>query len=234
MIDLSTLAAFASLGILSIPHCILMCGPLAARACSARSGGAKREGLAYLAGRTTSYVFLGATAGTVGAGLMSEAGRNASIVLVELAALVLFLQGMHRLFPRTIFFTPAIGSGGVLERMFSMLPTGGLPLGLATGFLPCGALAAALALAVAAGNPILGGAGMGVFALAGAPVLVLPLLLAARRNGGGPIAAISLSRWAGAAMIVLAVGIAVRPFTDSLGSPARTHCNTASASELPQ
>lgn len=234
MSELSTLAAFASLGILSLPHCILMCGPIAARACAGPSGVSKSSGFGYVVGRTTSYIFIGATAGTVGAALLSEAGRSASIILIEFAALILFVQGVHRLLPRLSLAAFARGRnhvvGRFLGRILAMLPTGGLPLGLATGFLPCGALAAALALAAATGHPVLGAAGMAVFSLAGAPVLILPLLLAARRSNATSTRAISLSRWAGAAMVVLAVGIAVRPFTDRLASSPDDHCAAAPAS----
>jgi len=225
----STLAAFAALGVLSLPHCLLMCGPIAARACASSPGAGSRGALAYLAGRTTSYVFIGASAGTMGAALLGEAGRHASLVLIELAAVVLFFQGLRRLFPRTTILSPSAGPGRLLARIYSVLPTGGLPLGLATGFLPCGALAAALTLAVAAGHPLLGAAGMAVFSLAGAPVLVLSLLAALRRRGAGGGRFVLLSRWAGAVMILLALAIAVRPFTDRVPVAAHDHCEAAPA-----
>ena len=51
-------------------------------------------------------------------------------------------------------------------------PSGGYPLGIVLGFLPCGFLYAALATTAASGNPLLGALGMLAFGLGTVPALV--------------------------------------------------------------
>ncbi len=227
--DVATLFAFVSLGVLSIPHCMLMCGPLAARACVGRHGVSKRETLGYVFGRAAGYAFIGVLAGTFGAVVMTEAGRRISIVLIEIAALVVFVQGIHRLLPELRLTERFRSRGQIIDRAARFLPTGGLSLGMATAFLPCGALATAVALAVATGDPLLGLTGMALFAMAGTPVLVVPVLLMTRSGAVAMRLPDSLSRAAGAALIVFAVAVAVRPFIGGAQAGSGGHCDPPSS-----
>ena len=58
------LALGAVAGASSVPHCVGMCGPLAAAACPKGAGAAAP--LRYQAGRVVSYAALGAIAGALG------------------------------------------------------------------------------------------------------------------------------------------------------------------------
>jgi sulfite exporter TauE/SafE len=92
-----------------------------------------------------------------------------------------------------------------------LLPRRGLGLGLVTGLLPCGMLAAAWALAAASGHALRGALVMAVFCAASAPALLLPLL-AAR-----PFLALRRSEaLAGVLWCALGVWLGVRPLLDAV------------------
>jgi sulfite exporter TauE/SafE len=231
MTPVEAAGAFALLGLASTPHCAAMCGPLAVRACA---GGrnrvfSPRSALAYGAGRTTSYVFLGALAGALGAHVVQAAGPSAGIIAAEMLAAMLLLEAIRLLGLRPAW-EPRLFSR--LGRVFDLLPRTPLGLGLANGFLPCGSLTAALVLAAAAGSALSAAAGMGVFALATAPGLaVAPLTIAfagraaravgIRRRVWFPQRA--RSRAAGMLLAVLALWMAARPFLPPGVQPGCPH-----------
>jgi sulfite exporter TauE/SafE len=181
----------------SVVHCAGMCGPFvlgqaadrmarlpAGRMCeSARL----RSGLLlpYHAGRIATYTALGTAAGVLGAARMPPA---VPALLLTLAAAAFLLLALGRAQPRLVAgLAPALAGGGGLFALAGPAGRlGGLPLGLALGFLPCGMVYAALAAAASAG-PVMGGAAMLAFGLGTVPGLVAVAVLgqaAARRWQG--------------------------------------------------
>ncbi len=166
------IVALGLLGLASNVHCIAMCGPLAARACCASGRMDPVLSLQYLAGRMTSYVFLGALVGFAGARLVVHAGAPLRVVIAELVALILLVQAL-RLWKPGWFSLRRFGLlAKPVATLSSVLPRRGLGLGLITGFLPCGALYAALGVAAASADPLVAAAGLALFAVASIPGLL--------------------------------------------------------------
>lgn len=171
-------------------HCIGMCGPFVLAQTTARlesvpaaqmSEFHRLAGAAlipYHLGRATTYITLGAMAGAVGRTVRSIPGLD------WIAAGWLF-------FAAAMFLAYAIfGSGllrgaaakesrwgrvlGDLARPMFARPTGirGYVLGMMLGFLPCGLLYAALAVAAGSGGAAGGAAAMAAFAAGTVPGLV--------------------------------------------------------------
>lgn len=136
--------------------------------------------LPYHVGRLTTYAALGALAATLGA----AAGRQPwmgglSAALLVLGAVLFLLHAMVRIWPALPL--PALerappGWSRMLARASRRVDRqrwhGGLLLGLLLGFLPCGILYAALAVAAAAGGPGRGALDMLAFGLGTLPSLV--------------------------------------------------------------
>lgn len=202
----------------SVVHCTAMCGPFvlgqaadrmarlpAGRMCEAAR---LRSGLLlpYHAGRLATYTALGAAAGSVGV-LRLPAAVPAT--LLALAGVAFLLLALGRLRPALV---PALAGGtaggfGWLAGPAGRL--GGLPLGLALGFLPCGMVYAALAAAASAG-PLMGGAAMLAFGLGTVPALIAVAVLghaAAHRWNGATRAA---APWLLGANGLILLGLAAR------------------------
>jgi sulfite exporter TauE/SafE len=154
-------AAFLA-GLAGSPHCIAMCGAFAV-AC----GGRVPDTLAWHLGRITTYMILGAVAGSLGWAMPGPGwvGAVASTLLVVYFAAVLAglvpeprvrLPGLAALTTRTL------QRGGFVGRY---------AFGLANGLLPCGLVYAALGMAVAASGPAVGALVMMAFGLGTAPLL---------------------------------------------------------------
>ncbi len=204
------LLAMALLGISSAPHCAWMCGPLAAQACAASRGPARwRSPLIYTLGRTASYVFVGALAGFVGASVLAPSPWVGRVTSMAVAAL-LAARAWSLAFP-------GLARRGVSPRLLRLLAPlrgdAGL-LGLATPMLPCGAVVAALAVAVAGANVAGAALGMGVFALAASPG-TLAVILAGDRIGARASGWVSPAQARTGAIVVLlllSAWTAARPF----------------------
>jgi uncharacterized protein len=110
----------------------------------------------YHLGRITTYMALGALAGSGGL-LLNQAGGGAGVFLL-LGAALLVAQAARRLRP---------GIRLPLGRAFR-----GYPLGVALGFLPCGVLYAAIAAAAATGSPWGGALAMLCFGMGTIPALL--------------------------------------------------------------
>jgi uncharacterized protein len=171
------LGLFVAGSVGSTMHCVPMCGGFvlgqvadgmarlpAARLCEWRrvSRGAL---LPYHLGRLTTYAGLGALAGTATGALPWLGLASAALLL----GAVLFLAHVVRVLPG-LDRAPA-GWTGAIARL-ARRTSGGYPLGLVLGFLPCGLLYAALASSAAGGNPLLGALGMMAFGLGTMPALV--------------------------------------------------------------
>ena len=166
----------------SVVHCAGMCGPFvlgqaadrmarlpAGRMCEAAR---LRSGLLlpYHAGRIATYAALGAAAGALGS-LALPAFLPAG--LMALAGALFLMLALGRAWP-ALRLMP--GGGGVATLAGPAGRLGGLPLGLALGFLPCGMVYAALAAAAALG-PLLGAVGMVAFGLGTMPALIVVAVL---------------------------------------------------------
>jgi hypothetical protein len=195
-----------------------MCGPLVIAA----SPSARRS-IPYFAGRLVSYSFAGALFGYAGehaAHLLPAAGLQRAL-LFAVAALAL-LRGLQLIFtkPRPQLVSIARPPSPILRFAAALLPRRALPLGLATGVLPCAMLAGAWAIAAASAHPLPGALAMAAFSLATAPALLGALLAAL------PLDALR-RRWSpalqGALWCALAVFLSVRPLIDQMGHAAHHH-----------
>ncbi len=176
-------------------HCGPMCGPFVLGQTADRLAALPvvrmcemarlRAGLllAYHTGRMVTYAGLGALAG--GLGGLPRMGKVAGVVLLG-GALLFAMQALRRLVPKLPRMELAgmglagmglagIGVGRRLGRLTARLDRasvlGGVGRGMALGFLPCGLLYAALAVAGSAGGALAGAGAMAAFALGTVPVL---------------------------------------------------------------
>lgn len=158
-----SLTAAALAGLVGSPHCMGMCGGFAA-ACG--SGGDR--GSAWHLGRLVTYATLGALAGAFGAAIPGPGWVAAALSAVLLTWFALALAGVVqeprlRLPGLTRLATKNAGATGFGGR---------LVFGMANGLLPCGLVYAALAIPVAAGDPLVGALSMVAFGLGTVPALV--------------------------------------------------------------
>lgn len=215
---IETIAALAVLGLASAPHCALMCGPLAMRGCRGAGGALSRQDtLGYVAGRLSAYLFVGAVAGSVGAGVLGVVDSPLRVVAVEAIAVLLLCEGVNVLMPGRFGFAAWVSrpSSTVLSAIF---PTRGVGLGMATGFLPCGALLAAVLLASSSASVVAAGLGMLTFAVVTLPGVFAPLLASLSLGGwfGGGISKVprgpqALRRAGGIALVLLSLWVGARP-----------------------
>jgi sulfite exporter TauE/SafE len=176
------------MGLLGSTHCIVMCGGVVAMACSALPI-ARRAGpvaqlpyvLAYNAGRIASYGIAGAAAGALGASLASFGSVQHAQLSLRLAAgamtvaVGLYVAGVAR----ALSWVERLGEP-VWRRLAPLArtlvpvqtPAHALALGLLWGWMPCGLVYAALAVAVSSGSPGNGAATMTAFGLGTLPMLV--------------------------------------------------------------
>lgn len=165
-----SLGAAALAGFVGSPHCMGMCGGFA-MAC-----GGGRRGVAWHAGRLTTYGVLGGLAGAFGAALPGPSWVAAAVSTV---LLIWFAGALAGLVPEPTLRIPGVSAlAGRAARGNGFGP--GYLLGLATGLLPCGLVYAALAIPVASGSPLVGALSMVAFGLGTAPALVA-MTLGARR-----------------------------------------------------
>lgn len=113
---------------------------------------------------------------------------------------------------QTARFTSAVTQAA--RFIASVVPRRALPLGLATGVLPCGMLMSAWALAASTGRPSLGALSMAVFSLASAPALIGSILAARRVARTSWMASPHIQ---GLAWCALALWIGLRPLLHHAG-----------------
>ena len=181
---LSTYILIFVAGIAGSMHCVGMCGGFAcALGADARGSGATlRRHLTYNAGRVTTYCFLGALAGYVGAGLVSHAGDENALALAP--RLLAGVSGALMIFIALQFlgFFPdsrraKLGSEFVATAFRNLLkaPGAGAPLafGVANGFLPCPLVYAFAAQAAASDGALPGMLVMAAFGLGTFPAMFI-------------------------------------------------------------
>jgi hypothetical protein len=187
-------------GAAAFAHCAGMCGGLALHVAQ---GGLARQAL-WHAGKTTTYIFLGAMAGLFGQWFTATGLARAQDIMAYAAGAMMIVMGMA-----LVGLVPArraAGQGeGLLASLFGQLigrPTaaGSLVLGLATGFLPCPIVMGMMALAAQGGSVLVGMVTLGAMGVGTVWALALLGLT-------GRVARLRLRRWApalGAAVLVLA------------------------------
>lgn len=176
-----------------VSHCAGMCGPFVLAQVSARleqvplsrmsefhrlTGAAV---LPYHLGRGTTYALIGAVAATVAGHVGALPGlRWLSVALLAFAALFFFGYATKS----AVVFLPRLGGGGGarwwgdrvsgLARPLFGNPVGwrGYGLGVALGFIPCGLLYGAVAVAAASGSALSGAFGMICFTIGTIPSLL--------------------------------------------------------------
>ena len=226
-------------GALAFAHCMGMCGGFAMHLSSGgRTAVVLGRQLAWHAGKTFTYVFLGALAGFGGSMLQSHAGIlwvQKALTVAAGGVMVVMGIGVLGFLPHAAGRQSPLGDcrgqrtgrqdeglWSALFRTFFSQPTlgGAFGLGVATGFLPCPVVMAFLAYAAQTGSTA---AGMLTMAAVGAGTLWSLLLLGMT----GRLIHARLRRWAavvaGVVLILLGVATALRgttAFHRILGCPA--------------
>jgi sulfite exporter TauE/SafE len=193
------------------PHCLGMCGALA---CAA--GDRAGQHAAYHLGRIGTYAALGAVAGGVGQAVPGPGWLGTAVAALFLVVFAASLAGLLPE-PRAI---PGLARVGARVARRADLPSR-LLFGVVNGLLPCGLVYATLSLAVAAADPLVGAAVMGVFGLATVPAL-LAATFGLRRVVAG-----SRSARRALAVVVLVTGLGTLGFRGGWFGPE------AAASEVP-
>ena len=180
------LVAALSMGLLGGAHCVVMCGGVVGAMCASGGGAASQvrrmsHVALYNAGRIASYAVAGAIAGGVGA-LASSVGAvyGAQVALRVIAGVLalsvgLYLAGVWR-GVRALERAAAPLWRRVEPFAKRLLPVesagGALALGALWGWLPCGLVYAALALALTSETPAMGALTMAAFGIGTLPTLI--------------------------------------------------------------
>ena len=185
--NIESLTAAFLLGLLGGTHCLGMCGGIVGALSTGLSGPVRDSRwrylaaqLAYNAGRIGSYAFAGLLVGTF-AGRVAETGILEGIPVGRyLAAVIMILFGIYLAgWWHTLLFLEKAGAR--LWKYLEPLGRRWLPvrhaghallLGLVWGWLPCGMVYAALAMALASGSAAGGAATMLAFGLGTLPTLL--------------------------------------------------------------
>jgi sulfite exporter TauE/SafE len=218
------------LGFFGSLHCAFMCGPLAIAGCKSGVSAPQpaRAIVSYVAGRLVSYAFAGALFGHLGhhaAGWLSLPVLQRGLLLA-IAALALVKGGSLLLARRNDLVSLRVPRrrrrlaplrarfGGIARFVAGLLPRRALPLGLATGALPCGLLAGGWTLAAAAGTAVDGALVMACLWLSTTPALLASIVLSQ------PMARLARSpRLSGLLWCALAAWVSVRPLLEVVGGP---------------
>ena len=236
----SLLLSALALGALGTPHCLAMCGGIAGGVCAGAAGlpaaGRVPRVLAYNTGRLASYGGAGFVAGSLG-GLAGGflPGAVFPMVLRGVVAVLLIAAGMF-----------IAGRGGGLARLEALggpvwralaplarrvLPARTAPqavlLGLVWGWLPCGLVYSALALAFARGS-----AGAGALTMVAFGIGTLPAMLGAGAAGARIAAALRFAAVRRAAGLALVASGVVNGAAALLPSPGDHGCPSAPLSAV--
>ena len=184
-------AAVFLIGLLGGTHCLAMCGGIVGALTVSAPGAPPgwRLRLAYNLGRILGYALAGAASGGLGSlGLLLNDALPVQMGLYVTANLMLLALGLY-LSGATAALAPVERMGQSLWRRIQPLTrpylpartvAQALPLGLLWGFLPCGMVYSALALALLSGSAGRGALLMLVFGLGTLPNLLAASWLLAR------------------------------------------------------
>ena len=163
-------------------HCLGMCGGFACAIGAGAHGRTAwlRRQLLYNLGRATSYCFLGALAGRLGAMIVGQAGEATAADLAQrglalASGLLMLLVGLQ--FLGWLGRMRLAGAARLAAALRSLMhaPGPGAPLarGVANGLLPCPLVYAFVAQAAAAGGALPGFATMAAFGLGTFPMMLI-------------------------------------------------------------
>ncbi|TAK52836.1 MAG: sulfite exporter TauE/SafE family protein [Gammaproteobacteria bacterium] len=193
------LAASLTLGLAGSLHCVAMCGGIAAAAGSRMTAGPHRPAaLLFNVARIASYGMLGLALATLAGAAVTAAGGHAHLwPLRALAALLMLGLAVQLLSNRDWLGLERLGAA--LWRRLQPLtgraarlpgPARFIALGLLWGFLPCGLVYSALALAATGGSPLAGALAMLAFGAGTLPSMLATTLaghtVLARLGGRNP------------------------------------------------
>lgn len=223
---LTVLAGGAALGLVSAPHCLAMCGPLAIAGCTRSGDVCAPDAASYLGARVVAYAAMGAVMGLFGASAMHGRGITLGRVAVVLLAATCVWQGVRSMRPvrnDAAGLIPLRAGPQPLtwvSTLSALLPRRGAGLGVVTAILPCGALFAAWGYAAATAHPVTGALAMVAFAVASAPGLLLAL--AGRRLGSKVLQ--RTPRWlVAAAWLAVALLLVARLYISMKGTSDGCH-----------
>lgn len=217
---LEALGAGLLLGLLSAPHCVAMCGPLAAFATvDARGRTGPASMLSYQAGRVGGYGAVGAICGLLGRGVLAVVPLEAEAVFSVALALVLFVAAL-RAWPRSDLVSLGVrprrvGLASKLGPWLARVPRSPVLLGTVSAILPCGVLASGALLAAGSGSAASGALAMVGLALGSGVALVVGSIVLGRLDVG---ASKSAARGWSALLVVGGLVLLVRPLLVSAGS----------------
>ena len=221
---LLVLGGGALFALINALHCAGMCGAFALAAGGVPAGRGLRLAL-YLAGKTCTYVFLGALAGAAGARVATGAGPVLGLVVgaaLLLAGWRLLRGGVSRGAAGPLGTALARALAGPLSALRGGERRGGrtaaFSLGALTGLLPCGVSWLAMLQAAALGGPARGAVFLASFGAGTAPAL-----LAIGWLGGAALSRVGAggarrARLAGGSLLVAAGLLALLRAGWSLGS----------------
>ncbi|VAX25791.1 hypothetical protein MNBD_NITROSPINAE04-2673 [hydrothermal vent metagenome] len=228
----STEAGFAFvIGLAGGLHCIGMCGGIITALSIARqgagiSGRSQFPRLAlYHAGRISGYMLIGLVLGSIGATAASLASTlwiQKGISFFAGAVMVFFGLQTGGFLPDIAGRIPGFSSpAGLLRRAGS----GGAPgvwclMGLANGFLPCGLVYSALALALHSSNPVDGAFIMLLFGMGTLPALAATSLLMRKVD---PARRRSLLKFTAVIVVIFGLFIILRTFAMVGEKPIMRH-----------
>lgn len=182
MTPTSIVALAFGLGLANALHCASMCGPFAFQA--HRLGGLKSLVLYWL-GKSCTYAFLGALAGSALAWVNGPLVPRAQAALSLLTAALLLLAAWRVAFPKRVLGARPNPLSTLYRSVGSLVQ--GLPphrrsfgLGVTSGLLPCGVLGIAFLQAAATGTPWRGSLSLVAFGVGTLPALILAALVASR------------------------------------------------------
>jgi sulfite exporter TauE/SafE len=149
-------------GLVGSPHCLAMCGGF-----STACGDHPVRHAAWHAGRLSTYAVLGALAGAFGS---SVPGPGWLVQIISGVLLVFFALALAGVLPEPRMPIPGLAKVGAALAGRVDLPSR-YAFGLVNGLLPCGLVYAALAVPIAAADPLVGAGAMVAFGLGTIPAL---------------------------------------------------------------
>lgn len=184
------------MGLLGGVHCIGMCGGVAGALALRGQHSSLINLIAYNAGRITSYGIGGALVATIGqAGFLYQGMLPVQTAFLVMANLLLVLVGAYLagwsgavlVLERLGAYISAWGRTSISQR--ARISSSPFLFGIAWGWIPCGLVYGAFALALMAGNPMRGALAMTAFGFGTMPSLLVAgfAATAARRRFQSPL-----------------------------------------------
>lgn len=207
---LAVLIAGGLAGLLSAPHCAVMCGPIGTFAARSAPSGL----LSYQAGRSLSYAAAGALAGVLGQPVVRLLWGSDVATALSWALAALMAAAAYRAWPRKPIAASELvqlgdrpsksAESGVVLRLLKHFPQKPALLGACSALIPCAALWSGLVIAASSAAPLSGAGAMLAFSLTSGTGLLASSFLASKlRNKAGRGRLLSIIFAAGALVLVL-------------------------------